>query len=244
MKVIKYHTPCPTQNAPPSHAIHQHLPLHDPHPSLLHTSHLTLVLWSLCCAGTPLVVGVSGCEASDVERVSVPAGRRVPAVVRYGALCFLSLWTLGGYVSHDSVASMQDSLMRALHISNTQYSLLFAAFDWSNCALAVISGFVELYFSFLHSFVLCFIHHYHSTFYQFFADCWLTRHPLVFVGYCSVDWLLLVSSFSLWVYKQETSLSWYSQEDSLEHLVELSLLRIQLACMFFSFFSFFIFLSF
>eukprot|EP01105_Mastigella_eilhardi_P026151 TRINITY_DN73_c2_g2_i9.p1 TRINITY_DN73_c2_g2~~TRINITY_DN73_c2_g2_i9.p1 ORF type:complete len:501 (-),score=103.11 TRINITY_DN73_c2_g2_i9:118-1512(-) len=60
--------------------------------------------------------------------------------LRYLVLTLSCLLAFGGYLVFDLCATLQDPIMEQLGISNTQYSLLYVVYAWTNCLMVLFAG--------------------------------------------------------------------------------------------------------
>ncbi|KAH3760032.1 sodium glucose transporter [Pelomyxa schiedti] len=81
----------------------------------------------------------SGDEDEAAKSVK-PTQQAVPKAMRYSVLGLSCLLAFGGYLVFDLCATLETQLMEALDISNTQYSLLYTVYAWTNCAMVLFAG--------------------------------------------------------------------------------------------------------
>jgi len=72
----------------------------------------------------------------DLPREKAPP----PAVIRWGALLFLSLAMFGNYYVYDSIAPLADILRTQLGFSSTQVGMLNAIYSLPNIVMVLIGG--------------------------------------------------------------------------------------------------------
>eukprot|EP00727_Mastigamoeba_balamuthi_P003185 m51a1_g12864 hypothetical protein (511) ;mRNA; r:611-3090 len=78
----------------------------------------------------------------DTTMAAPEPTKRVPisASIRYTALTFSCLLTFGGYLVFDLCSALQDEIKKEIGINDTQYSLLYVVYAWTNCLMVLVAG--------------------------------------------------------------------------------------------------------
>lgn len=64
------------------------------------------------------------------------------SVHRFIALIFMCLLGFGSYFCYDNPGALQDTMEKDLHLTNTQFMLLYSIYSWPNVILCFIGGFL------------------------------------------------------------------------------------------------------
>jgi len=65
---------------------------------------------------------------------------KISAKIRYTALLLNCLLAFGGYLVYDLCSALKDTITADFNLSDTQFSLLYLVYAWTNCAMVLFAG--------------------------------------------------------------------------------------------------------
>lgn len=64
----------------------------------------------------------------------------IPGSIRYTALLLSCFFAFGGYLVFDLCSALKDQMTAEFHLSDTQYSLFYVVYAWTNCLMVLFAG--------------------------------------------------------------------------------------------------------
>lgn len=68
----------------------------------------------------------------EAQKVVEAPKEIIPAKIRYPALLLSCFFAFGGYLVFDLCSALKDQMTSEFHISDTQYSLFYVVYAWTN----------------------------------------------------------------------------------------------------------------